>query len=75
VDIRDDLAYRKASGEMLDPDELERLERLNAELEALLPKPQGLPPEVRELIRKAIRFGKQRAGDPTGEIEIDVGDL
>ena len=70
VDVRDDLAFRKLQGILLDPDELETLQKLNAELEALLPKPQQLPPEVRKLIHNAIQFGRDRA-----IMEIERDDL
>jgi hypothetical protein len=77
VDIRDDLAFRKAKGEPLDPDELTKLQRLNRELEALMPKPQQLPPEARRLIRQALAFGKARgrAEAEAGEVEINLDDF
>lgn len=46
IDERDDLAYRTLRNERLTSEEAARLVVLNKRIEAEMPKPPGLPPDV-----------------------------
>jgi len=56
IDERDGLAYRTLRNEQLTPEEAARLVVLNKRIEAELPKPQGLPPDVVAAMAEARRL-------------------
>lgn len=52
VDRRDELHLRMLRGDVLTDEERAYLNKLDAELDAVLPRPEPLPDDVRELMRE-----------------------